>query len=176
MLIGCCHCESESIPPSESVPPSESGSGSGVAPPQTIIGSCAPSANLCFDDIAPMMYGISVSSVGGTAPCRASYAGSFTLLYVPSSCFTYLTAERAKNEDAACADVAGTARWRLIISGGTNFGLQGLYRSLGFDVAAVSYSLAPGGTNVDCVQSFTLNRTAQAFGWSFPATMQITPL
>ena len=24
MLIGCCHCESESIPPSESVPPSES--------------------------------------------------------------------------------------------------------------------------------------------------------
>jgi len=175
MLIGCCHCGSESEPsvPSESFPPSES---SGPSPPQTIIGNCSPLANLCINDEAPLMYGINVSSVGGTAPCRASYAGAFTLIYSPSSCFTYRTAERAKNQDAACADLAGTERWRLIISGGTNFGLQGLFQTLGFVSAAVSYSLAPGGSDINCVQSFTLNRTAQAAGWTFPATLQITPL
>jgi len=179
MLLGCCHCGEE--PPSESIPPSESSIQSSVDTIETVIGGCSPTLRRCLNDTVPLRFTFNVGKVGTpSAVCHPFYEGAFTLFYMPGFCYQYETADRAKKlNGATCDDVAAETRWRLIIGAGgssTGFGLQGLFEIGGFITAIVNYSLSVIPGNINCVNSFTLNRTSQAFTWGFPATLTISPI
>lgn len=170
MLLGCCHCGEE--------PPSDSGvSSSSVDVIETIKTGCSPSLQRCLDQTVPLRFSISVAKVGSPAAvCHPHYEGSFTLFYVPGQCYWYESAERAKTQSgASCNDTPSVPRWRLIIGSGglsTGFGLQGITGA----GAVVNYSVSVSPGNVNCVGSFTLNRTFQEFNWSFSSTVTITPI
>lgn len=186
MLLGCCHCgqePSDSIPPSESSQPSASDSQPSADVIQTIDTNCAPNIRRCLNEIVPIRFGISVTKVGTpSAVCHPHYEGAFTLFYVPGECYMFNSAELAKNQSGgSCPDnTSGEPRWRMVIVGGfgaaTQIGVSGLFVSSGFLTTIVSYGLVVSPGNINCVNSFTLNRTSQAFNWGFPLTLTVNPV
>lgn len=180
MLLGCCHCESDSS--SSSSVSSSSVSSESSGPGTVIRPSCAPR---CIGNEAPLALSIAVTADPGTQnPCfTAHYLGSFALFITsnPTSCIPYYSVELAK-KTPACSDVAAQVRWSagigLVYPGPiTRIEIGGFAEISGFVSRVCLYRVSIGASPVNCVSSWTATRiSTNSIGWPFATTMGVAAL
>jgi len=183
MLIGCCHCESESEP---SVP-SESSESQSAGPATATRTGCFPDDERCLNNTAPVIFSFNVATVAGTKyECHANYVGDFSVFLKaspPTVCWIYESAEFVKvlgSLNLPCSDHASIRRYGISIQsiGGVNTRLTlscGIVNG-GFFVTLCAWTFNGPSLGINCVSSFTLTKvTTDTFGYPFPTTVVISP-
>ena len=182
MLIGCCHCGSESTPPSESLPSESTPSSSSVGPPTIIVPGCDPPLGGCLGDEIPLVFGVTCTATTGSqnACFTSAYLGNHVLLFVGgvTDCSPWESAARAKNA-TGCVDVSSSTRWSvgMSITGPgsiTRITCTALATIGGTFGSVAQYRLNIGSSPVNCVSSFILTRiSTNLSGWPFATTIQV---
>ena len=177
MLIGCCHCESESEPPSESEPSSESS----YAPPSQNIVACN-SPIRCINKLVPTRWRVEVSC-SGAGSCVASYNGTFNVYYTVGTCYSYRSIEVTKF-DPSCIDALGNVpRFELEIGGGgagPNFVVRARLTVIGGTFITGSLvdphpsGVYAGAQNCMAIRTLTKN-SIDSGGYNFGGTVTATP-
>lgn len=177
MLFGCCHCPTEP-PAGSSFFQSSFSDSTSSGGPATTIHACSPQR--CLNDEVPLQFTFEILEPSGTSGiCKAYYYGQFTVFYTPSTCYSYASAEYAKENVVGCPDVTTSERWSIGISTGggatTTFALTGLLKVSGSVLAIIRYSNTIT-RNTSCVRSLTLNKQlGDSLGYKWPATVTINP-
>lgn len=176
MLIGCCHCGSDSEPPSESEPPSVSD-----GPPSQEIPACNGPIR-CIDKLVPTRWRI-VVSCGGAGACVGSYNGTFSVYYIVGTCYGYKSIEVTKFDPTCIDALGGIPRFTLDLSGGgagPNFAVRARLTNIsGTFITGSWIDPHPGGVYTgaqDCMAPRTLTKNStDSGGYNFGGTVTATP-
>ena len=206
MLLGCCHCDTYTPPPSESIPsesiPSESMSSSYPSESSGIDGVIRPCA-FCIGGIYPASVRIDIPAFGtpGVNSC-GSYSGSYAIPNFGGASVSYISSEPVLNvltglPTTMTVGPNPAARFTLGYACGQNTNGSAdvtltirwsfVSSSTPAGLSAITYNLfVPSGTlSINCLAPITLTRGTGSGGTGpcgvtsssgWPASITVTPI